>query len=302
MPSALLLRLSHSRRLRAFAESNRLGRRVARRFVAGETLADALEAVEASRRAGLAATLDHLGENVTTAEAALKAAASAMASLDALRSRGLEPNVSVKLTQFGLDLDESLAAGHLRAVAGRAQAAGGFVRVDMEGSEYTERTLAMTLAAHQEGLPVGTVLQASLRRTAEDLERLLAAGVRVRLVKGAYLEPAPVAYASKTEVDGNYRRLLARLLRTGTYPAIATHDPEMIGAAVAAARRAGLKAEGFEFQMLYGIRRDLQRSLRRQGWRVRVYIPYGGEWYPYFMRRLAERPANVIFLLRNLAR
>lgn len=302
MPSALLLELSHSRRLRAFAESSRMGRRIARRFVAGETLGDALEAAAASQRAGLTATLDHLGENVTTPEAAANAAASAIASLEALRSRGLEPSASIKLTQFGLDLDAELAAGHLRAVAQRAQAAGGFVRVDMEGSAYTERTLTLALAAHGEGLPVGTVLQACLRRTAADAERLLAAGMRIRLVKGAYLEPADIAYAHKAEVDANYRRLMTRLLEAGAYPALATHDPAILGAAVAAARAGRIGPERFEFQMLYGIRRDLQMSLRRQGWRVRVYIPYGAEWYPYFMRRLAERPANVLFLLRNLWR
>lgn len=302
MPSALLLELSHNRRLRGFAESSRVGRRIARRFVAGETLGDALDAAGASQRAGLTATLDHLGENVTTREAAAHAAASAMASLDALRSRGLEANASIKLTQFGLDLDTELAAGHLRAVAERARAAGGFVRVDMEGSAYTERTLTLTLAAHREGLPVGTVLQACLRRTAADAERLIALGVRIRLVKGAYLEPVEVAYASKAEVDANYRRLMMRLLEAGNYPAVATHDAAIIAAAVAAARERKIGPERFEFQMLYGIRRDLQTSLRRQGWRVRVYIPYGAEWYPYFMRRLAERPANLLFLLRNLLR
>ncbi|MGH9534624.1 MAG: proline dehydrogenase family protein [Terriglobales bacterium] len=302
MPNALLLALSHNRRLRTFAERSRMGRRVSRRFVAGEVLDDALAAVEASRGAGLTATLDHLGENVATPEAAAAAAASAVASLQALRARGLEANVSIKLTQLGLDLDLGLAERHLRAVAERAGVVGGFVRVDMEGSAYTDRTLELALAAHQAGLPVGTVLQASLRRTAADLEQLVAAGVPIRLVKGAYLEPASIAYATKREVDASYDRLLARLLASGHYPAIATHDPAMIAAALATARAAHLPPEGFEFQMLYGIRRDLQAALRRQGWRVRVYIPYGAEWYPYFMRRLAERPANLLFLLRNVLR
>ncbi len=302
MPSPLLLALSRNRRLRAFAESSALGQRLARRFVAGETLEDALGAVETSRQSGLTATLDHLGENVTTPAAAAAAAASAMGSLDALHRRGLDANISVKLTQFGLDLDEALAARHLRAVAEKAGQAGGFVRVDMEGSAYTERTLVLALAAHREGLPVGTVLQACLRRTGDDLERLIAAGMRVRLVKGAYLEPASIAYTAKADVDAHYRRLMMRLLEAGQMPAIATHDPAMIAAALAAARAAKLAPERFELQMLYGIRRDLQNSLRRQGWRVRVYIPYGAEWYPYFMRRLAERPANLLFLLRNLLR
>lgn len=302
MPNALLIALSHNRRLRAFAERSPLGRRVARRFVAGESLADALAAVEGIRGAGLTATLDHLGENVTTPAAAEQAAASAAESLEALHARGFEANVSVKLTQFGLDLDAALARRLLRAVAERAAALGGFVRVDMEGSAYTDRTLDLVLAAHAAGLPVGTVLQSALRRTAGDAERLIAAGVRIRLVKGAYREPASLAFATKAEVDGSYRRLAERLLAAGNYPAIATHDPAMIAATLAAARQQGLPPERFEFQMLYGIRRDLQASLRRQGWRVRVYVPYGAEWYPYFMRRLAERPANLLFLLRNLLR
>ncbi len=302
MPNALLIALSHNRRLRAFAERSPLGRRMARRFVAGESLADALAAVEASRGAGVTATLDHLGENVTTPAAAEQAAASAVESLEALHAGGFEANVSVKLTQFGLDLNAALVQRLLRSVAERAAALGGFVRVDMEGSAYTDRTLELVLATHAAGLPVGTVLQSALRRTAGDAERLIAAGIRIRLVKGAYREPVSLAFATKAEVDGSYRWLTERLLAAGNYPAIATHDPNIIAATLGAARQQGLPPERFEFQMLYGIRRDLQASLRRQGWRVRVYVPYGAEWYPYFMRRLAERPANLLFLLRNLLR
>lgn len=305
MLGPLLLALSRQRRLRRFVESSPWGRRLSSRFVAGLELDQALDAAAACREAGLSATLDHLGENVTGAAAARAAAAGAIASLKALLQRGLEANISIKLTQFGLDVaggGEALAAENLRAVACSARDLGGFVRVDMEASAYTDATLRLVQAVHAEGLPVGTVLQAYLHRTAGDLERLLARGIRVRLVKGAYREPAGVAIQSKAEVDANYVLLLRRLLQAGNYPAIATHDPKMIEATRVRARELQLAPDGFEFQMLHGIRRDLQSALRRQGWRVRVYIPYGAEWYPYFMRRLAERPANLFFLLRNLWR
>ena len=305
MPNQLLLALSRRRGLRRFAESSRLGRLVSRRFVAGLTLEDALAAAGACRAAGFATTLDHLGENVTNAAEARAAAQSAVASLEALAARGLDANVSVKLTQFGLAVSEGgeqLAEENLAAVGRRARDLGGFVRVDMEESHYTDATLRLVLAAHAQGWPAGTVLQAYLHRSAADLERLAAQGVRVRLVKGAYHEPAHIAIQNKAEVDANYLRLMRRLLEAGSFPAIATHDPKMIAAVQARARELRLAPDRFEFQMLYGIRRDLQSDLRRRGWGMRVYIPYGTEWYPYFMRRLAERPANLLFLLRNLPR
>lgn len=305
MVGLLLQALARQPSLRRFAESSRLGRRLSERFVAGLELPQALEAAASCRRAGLATTLDHLGENVASPPEAAAAAAGAAASLEALAARGLDANISVKLTQFGLDVPgggETLAGEHLRRLARRARDLGAFIRVDMESSAYTEATLRLVAEVHAQDLPVGAVVQAYLHRSAADIERLIAAGVRLRLVKGAYREPAHVALQNKSEVDANFVRLLRRLLEAGNYPAIATHDPRMIAAAQACARELRLSADRFEFQMLYGIRRDLQSGLRQQGWRVRVYIPYGVDWYPYFMRRLAERPANLLFLLRNLAR
>lgn len=303
MPNPVLLRLARARAPRRWLEASAWGRRLARRFVAGPDLEDALRAARGLRASGCSTTLDHLGENVATPAAAARAATAAGDSLQALSAAGLAVNISVKLTHLGLDLPggEELARGHLFALARRARELNGFVRVDMEGSAHTDATLRLVQEARAAGGPVGAVLQAALRRSAADLERLLAAGVRVRLVKGAYREPSAVAFQKKAEVDANYRRLLRRLLEAGEHPAVATHDGEMIAAALGMAQELGLGADRFEFQMLYGVGRRLAAELRERGWRTRIYLPYGAEWYPYFMRRLAERPANLLFLLRHWA-
>ncbi len=297
-----LLALSRHPGMRQFTESSTLGKRVSRRFVAGLTLDDAIAAVSAVNALGMSATLDPLGENVASPAAAEQAAATAQTILEAIHRRQVDSNLSVKLTQLGLDLGLDFAREQLHRVLAAARGLGNFIRVDMEGSPYTAATLALVEELHAQGAPVGTVVQAYLYRTAADVERLVDKGIRLRLVKGAYREPAEIAYQAKAEVDANYVRLMQRLLPSGLYHAIATHDERIIEATVAFARERGLGPETFEFQMLYGIRRDLQRRLQQEGWRVRVYIPYGPEWYPYFMRRLAERPANLLFLLRNLAK
>lgn len=298
----LLLALSRSRRLRRFAESSPRGRRLSSRFVAGLTLDDALTAVQGICAAGMSATLDHLGENVHKRNDAIVAAHDAIDSLTAIQQLRLDANISVKLTHFGLDLNEQLALDNLHRVAETAERFARFVRVDMEDSRYVDITLRLVRQLHASGLPIGAVIQSYLRRSANDVRELIDAGIRVRLVKGAYKESANVAYQRKSEVDRNFVELMRLLLDSGIYHAIATHDPRMIDATLNYARQRNIGEDGFEFQMLYGVRRDLQRRLRAAGWRVRIYIPYGQEWYPYFMRRLAERPANLIFLLKNLLR
>ncbi len=307
MLRTLLLRASGNSSLRRFAEHSAVGRRLSSRFVAGRELAAALAVLEKLRAAGLNATLDHLGENVTSAEEAGLATEAACRSLRALAAARLTPNISVKLTQLGLDIDPGLATSQARRIALLAGALGGFMRVDMESSRYTEATLRLVEELHREGLPVGTVLQSYLRRSEADLERLGEQGIAVRLVKGAYREPPELAYQHKVEVDANFARMLERLLARPAGPrsgagrnAVATHDPRLIRAAVEFARARSVPPETFEFQMLYGIRRDLQTQLNAAGWQVRVYVPYGEAWYPYFVRRLAERPANLLFLLKNL--
>ncbi|MGH9480762.1 MAG: proline dehydrogenase family protein [Terriglobales bacterium] len=297
-----LLALSRNSSVRHLTEHSRLGRRISRRFVAGLNLDDAIAAVAAVNRLGMTATLDPLGENVATDAAAGQAGANACTILQTIHQRQVDSNLSLKLTQLGLDLGQDLARGLLRQILEQARRLSTFIRVDMEGSEYTEATIALVEEMHAEGNAVGTVLQAYLHRSAGDLERLLARGIRVRLVKGAYREPAAIAFQEKAGVDANYLRLMRRLLDSGLYHAIATHDERIIAATIAYARQRAIAPAAFEFQMLYGIRRDLQQRLMREGWRMRVYIPYGPEWYPYFMRRLAERPANLLFLLKNLVR
>ncbi|HXR98143.1 MAG TPA: proline dehydrogenase family protein [Terriglobales bacterium] len=288
--------------MRHLTESSRIGRRVSSRFVAGLTLTDAIEAVAAVNRLGMSASLDPLGENVSTEAAAAEAAQTACGILDAIDRHHVDSNLSLKLTQLGLDLGLDLARSQLQRIITRAAEHKIFLRVDMEGSAYTETTLALVEQLHGEGANIGTVVQSYLRRTAGDVERMLARGIRLRLVKGAYREPAAIAFQDKSEVDANYVTLMQRLLDSGTYHAIATHDEKIIEATTRYAQQQAIPASGFEFQMLYGIRRDLQQKLQAEGWRVRVYIPFGPEWYPYFMRRLAERPANLLFLLKNLVK
>jgi proline dehydrogenase len=304
---ALLIHLSENRPMRAMAERSIVGLRMSRRFVAGTTVEEALAAAQAVNRLGMGVSLDNLGENVTNAEEARQSAQVYQRLLHEIEERKLQANVSVKLTHMGLDVDKKLAR---ELVSGLVAKAGSghprnFVRVDMEGSPYTQRTLDLVHELHRQpgnaGV-VGAVIQSYMRRGEQDVEKLLAAGIRIRLCKGAYKEPPEIAYQKKSEVDANYVKLTKMLLKSGIYHGIATHDPRMIEAAIAFARQERIPPQSFEFQMLYGIRRDLQQKLVREGWRMRVYIPFGTEWYPYLMRRLAERPANLLFLMKNIFR
>jgi proline dehydrogenase len=273
----------------------------ARRFIAGETVGEAIAATRVLEQQGLAVTLDLLGESVSTSEeasAATRQYADVMAAIDAA---GVNRNISLKLTQLGLEIDRATCIDNLRRVLDRAAAGNFFVRIDMENSPFTQQTLDVLDAVWQIGYRnVGTVIQSYLKRSMKDVERLNDMGVRVRLVKGAYREPREVAFQQKADVDAAFVDLMRVLLRTGTYPAIATHDPAMIEATTSFAAQEHIAKETFEFQMLYGIRRDLQASLSREGYPFRVYVPFGTEWFPYFMRRLGERPANVGFVLRSL--
>jgi proline dehydrogenase len=270
------------------------------RFVAGMTLEEAIAVSEKMNREGIAVTLDALGESVTTEAQARASAEVYHQALDAIAARGLKANVSVKLSQMGMDFDPALTEKIVGEMVEHASQVNSFVRIDMEGSPYTEATIAMTehLQARCPGC-VGTVLQAYLFRTAGDAERLLGQGIRIRLCKGAYKEPPEIAFPQKSEVDANYVKLAERMMTSGVFCGIATHDEAIVEKLLAFVRERSVPKNAFEFQMLYGIRRDLQRKLVKHGFGVRVYVPFGPEWYPYFMRRLAERPANVIFLLKN---
>jgi proline dehydrogenase len=296
------LYLSHHRELRRRAETSLLARRLASRFVAGGTLEDALRVCAKIRDEGIGATLDYLGENVTSLEEAVACRDVYCRMLSSMKAAGVEPNVSLKLTQFGLDLSEAACEANVAQLVETAAEIGGFVRVDMESSEYTNRTLSLVARLHTRFGACGTVIQACLRRSADDVNRLSQERIRIRLCKGAYLEPPEVAFPEKCDVDRNYLHLARTLLENGEYPAIATHDPKMIAGVKQFVSAQGIARDKFEFQMLYGIRRDLQRQLVRDGYRVRLYVPFGEAWYPYFMRRLAERPANLVFLLKNLGR
>ena len=275
---------------------------MATRFIAGENLEDAVRAVRQLNAEGFDVTLDHLGESVQAAPEAEGACQVYLGILDRLAAEGLRSHISIKLTQLGLAMDKDLAGRLLGALAQRAAFHKTFVRIDMESSAYTEGTLRVFYQVNAPRDVLGVVIQSYLYRSANDVEELVKRGARVRLVKGAYQEPPVVAFPRKADVDANFVKLMETLLTSGGYHAIATHDPRMIASTQAFARAHGMTANQFEFQMLYGIRRQLQRDLLRQGYRVRVYVPYGREWYAYFMRRLAERPANLTFLLRNLFR
>ena len=282
-------------------ERNRFARALVDRFVAGETLDMALDATRALAAEGIVATLDQLGENVATADEARRAVSTYVDTLHRIHAAGLEPNISVKLTMLGLDLSDDVACENMIPILDAARHVGGFVRIDMEGSAYTARTMDIFARLHDQ-FPdeVGVVIQTYLRRAAVDVEAMIARNARVRLVKGAYAEPETVAFQSKKEIDDNFRRLAEQLLEHGRFPAIATHDPALIEATIAFARRRAIAPERFEFQMLYGVRRAEQRRLKQDGFGMRVYVPYGTEWYPYFTRRIAERPANALFVLRQL--
>lgn len=297
---ALLLRLSQNKRLAPLIMRNPASRRVARRFVAGQTLDEAVAVARRLNQSGRAVSLDLLGENVSDEEGARRAAESYTAIFERIAQEKLNANVSLKLTQLGLDLGRPLCAELLEGIVVHAAGLGNFVRIDMEGSAYTDRTVQIARQVRAKHENVGTVMQAYLYRTETDIASLLAAGCRLRLCKGAYNEPPEIAFAKKSEVDANYLRLMKLLLPSGIFHGIATHDPAVIRATEEFARQRGIAPEQFEFQMLYGIREDLQARLVREGYRLRVYVPYGSEWFPYFMRRLAERPANLMFFLRNL--
>jgi proline dehydrogenase len=295
--------LSQNQPLRRFSEGSAVGRRVSSRFVAGMEIEEVLRATEALNRAGIAATLDSLGENVSTPEEARHSAGIYHQLLDAIGERRLNANASVKLTQMGMDLSPVLAEEIVAELVEHAAAVDTFLRVDMEGSPYTQATLDMVYRLHARWPGrVGVVIQSYLYRSAADVEKLLSEGIRIRLCKGAYQEPAELAYPEKKDVDANYVRLMERLLVSGVFHGIATHDEAMIEATKRFVAERGIDRESFEFQMLYGVRRDLQRQLVKDGYRMRVYVPFGTEWYPYFMRRLAERPANVLFLAKNFFR
>ncbi|MFP5275769.1 MAG: proline dehydrogenase family protein [Acidobacteriota bacterium] len=297
--------LSHNRPLRHFLEHSRTGVRLSSRFIAGLQLEDAIRVAESMNRQGIAVTLDSLGESVTSEGEAHRAAEVYHRLLDVIAERKLNANVSVKLTQMGLEQSPQLAEQIAANLAQHARAGGNFVRIDMEDSRLTQITLDIVRRLHaQAGLrgAIGIVIQAYLYRSQADIEQLLADGIRVRLCKGAYKEPPEVAYPRKYDVDKNYVRLTQMLLESPQYHALATHDEHMIAAAKSFAAAHNIDRSHFEFQMLYGVRRDLQRQLVQEGYRVRVYVPFGTEWYPYFMRRLAERPANVIFMARNFFR
>jgi len=280
-----------------------MGRRLSSRFVAGMHTDDALRAAAALNSQGISVTLDSLGENVHSPDEAFRSAAIYHELLDAIRLQHLDANVSVKLTQMGMELDPLLAERIVREMTEHARETGSFVRVDMEGSEYTQATIDMVRRIHAEpgnAGHVGIVIQAYLYRSQADIGLLLKDGIRIRLCKGAYQEPAEKAFPAKAQVDENFVRLTEILVDSGIFHGIATHDETMVEATRAFVKKQGIPASTFEFQMLYGVRRDLQRELVEEGYRVRVYVPFGTEWYPYFMRRLAERPANVIFLAKNM--
>jgi proline dehydrogenase len=307
MLRAFFVQLSENRSLRSFAEKSSIGQRVSSRFVAGTEIANAVRVTQAVNRSGMNVSIDNLGENVGNPDEARHSARLYDQILDAIAANRLNANVSLKLTHMGLDVDEAMARELVSGLVAKAASMNppGFVRVDMEGSPYTQRTLDFVHELHRRPgheNSVGTVIQAYLKRSEADVEKLLSEGIRIRLCKGAYKEPASIAFESKADVDANYIKLMKILMKSGIYHGLATHDEHIIREAQAFANSEKLPRDSFEFQMLYGIRRDLQQSLVRDGWRMRVYVPFGTEWYPYFMRRLGERPANVFFIVRNMLR
>ena len=302
MLKGTLLYLAQNKNVRNFVIHNRAARGVSSRFVAGEALDSAIEATRRLNSQGMHVSLDHLGENVSDAKEAISATQDYINILDRIKQAGVDANISIKLTALGLDISQELCEQNAARILKHAQQFPIFVRIDMEGSAYTEQTVNITLRMHERFEHVGTVIQSCMYRSKKDTEQLITQGVRVRLVKGAYKEPKSVAFQNKSEVDHNYVRLMTMLLQHGNYPAIATHDEAIINATCKFARDNGISKTAFEFQMLYGIRRDLQEKLVSQGYNMRVYVPYGSQWYPYLMRRLAERPANLAFVMSNAIR
>ncbi len=297
-----LLYMAQNERLRDFVVQNRMTRSMARRFVAGETLNDATQATRVLNKRGIQVALDHLGENVSDEREARASTQGYLSAIENVKQTGIGANISVKLTALGLDISKELCEENLVAILEQASEYGIFVCIDMEGSAYTQQTVDITLRMHQRFEHVGTVIQSYLYRSRKDVEQLVAGGVRVRLVKGAYKEPQAIAFQAKADVDRNYIQLMMLLLSRGNFPAIATHDEAIIAAVRKFTRDHGIGRDAFEFQMLYGVRRDLQDMLVQQGYNVRVYVPYGSQWYPYLMRRMAERPSNLMFVVSNAIR
>ena len=301
MPSNVFLWLSERRQLFEFIKSNGLARKLASRFVAGETIESAIAAAKILNKDGTRVSLDSLGESVASREETIEARDGVIRILDAIASTGVDGNVSLKFTQLGLDIDRALCIENMSQILSHAKDLDIFVRIDMEGSDYTGRTLELYEELHETfGNVTGVVIQSYLLRSANDIESLIARRARVRLVKGAYAEPPELAYQDMKEVRSSYVELMKRLLDEGNYPGIATHDERLIERAVRYVEENGIPTERFEFQMLYGVRRDLQKKLRSQGFNVRVYIPFGCNWYPYMMRRLAERSTNVAFMVASV--
>lgn len=307
MLRALFISLSESRTLRGIAERSAIGQRMSARFVAGTRVEDVLRATRTVNQLGPSVSIDNLGENVTNADEARSSAQLYHQLLDEIAARQLNANISLKLTHMGLDVDEKMARDQVTGLVAKAAAMRppNFVRVDMEGSPYTQRTLDFVHELHR--IPgnqgcVGAVIQSYMRRSEADVENLLSERIRIRLCKGAYKEPEDIAFQKKSEVDESYIRLMKTLMKSGVFHGLATHDENIIIEAKAFATREKIARDSFEFQMLHGIRRDLQQSLVKEGWGMRVYIPFGTEWYPYLMRRLAERPANALFIAKNLFR
>jgi len=303
----LFISLSESRSLRNVAERSAIGQRISGRFVAGTQVDDVIRVTQSVTQLGPSVSIDNLGENVTNADEARESAKLYHRLLDQIAERKLDANISLKLTHMGLDVDENLARTLVTELVTRAaqMAPPNFVRVDMEGSTYTQRTLDFVHELHRtpgNEKAVGTVIQSYMRRSEDDVQGLVKEGIRIRLCKGAYKEPPEIAFQKKMEVDANYIHLMKILMKSDVYHGLATHDENIIREAKEFATKERIPRDHFEFQMLYGIRRDLQQSLIRDGWRTRVYVPFGTEWYPYLMRRLAERPANVLFIAKNLLR
>jgi proline dehydrogenase len=299
-----LLYLSRQQRIFDFVRNNRLAKSFASRFVAGEGLEEALDAVAELNKKGITASLDLLGESVSNEKEAREAGAAYVHMLDRIAERKLDANVSVKLTAMGMDIDENLCVEIMHGILARARDYRTFVRLDMESSDYTQRTIDLFEQRLYPTYPenVGIVLQSMMRRTESDVDHANAIQCRVRICKGAYLEPATVAFPDKADVDANYVTCMKKLMSQGKYPGIATHDEKIIAEAKRYAEEQHIARDRFEFQMLYGVRRDLQEQLVKDGYRIRVYVPFGGQWYPYLMRRLAERPANMAFMTANVVK
>ena len=305
MLRTLFIKLSESKGLRHFAEESALGVKFSQRFVAGTRLQDAVRATEEVNASGASVSIDNLGENVTNADEAKQSAELYHQMLDQIATKKLNANISLKLTHMGFDVSEDLAYGLVTDLLAHAVAIDNFIRVDMEGSPYTQRTLDFVREVHRQpghGNKIGTVIQSYLYRSEKDVNDLLSEKIRIRLCKGAYKESPEIAFPKKSDVDASYIKLAKTLLKSGVYHGLATHDENIIAEMKKFAQAENIPTTAYEFQMLHGIRRDLQQQLVREGYALRVYIPFGSEWYPYFMRRLAERPANVIFLAKSVFR